>query len=284
MKIAIVGAGRIGSTFGLYLARAGHDVTLIARGKRLEELQRDPAIVPLKGERAPVAAAGTLDGAVAWDLVLVTVLAHQVDAVLPALQASAAKSVMFMFNTFEPVARLREAVGAARFVFAFPMVIAHFVDGKLKSTVNGPGMATTVSSEAWAQLFKAAQIPSVVEHDMDSWLRSHVAAVAPLMALGCAVRARQRGLAWSEAAHYARAMAEASALVRQLGHRIIPGGVALLSRLPSFVATALLWLGSRTTALRVLGALGPAEPQQLIDAMTAAAPDHTQALQQIRPV
>lgn len=39
-----------------------------------------------------------LDPAIEWDLVLVTVLVSQVDAVLPALASSKAKSVMFMFK------------------------------------------------------------------------------------------------------------------------------------------------------------------------------------------
>jgi 2-dehydropantoate 2-reductase len=51
MKIAVVGLGGIGSTFAFLLARAGHDVTVIARGERLEQLQRDLAIVSTSGER-----------------------------------------------------------------------------------------------------------------------------------------------------------------------------------------------------------------------------------------
>ncbi|PCC74935.1 2-dehydropantoate 2-reductase [Nannocystis exedens] len=99
MKIAVIGPGGIGSTFASQLARAGHEVTVVARTKRLAQLQRDGAIVTAKGERAAVQVSAALDPSVAYELVLVTVLASQVDAVLPALRASAAKSVMFMFNT-----------------------------------------------------------------------------------------------------------------------------------------------------------------------------------------
>jgi 2-dehydropantoate 2-reductase len=34
MKIAILGAGALGTVLGAHLARAGEDVTLIARGQR----------------------------------------------------------------------------------------------------------------------------------------------------------------------------------------------------------------------------------------------------------
>ena len=59
-----------------------------------------------------------------FDLVLVTVLAHQVAPLLPRLVESRGRTVMFMFNTFEPLGRLRDAVGAARFAFGFPAILA----------------------------------------------------------------------------------------------------------------------------------------------------------------
>ena len=54
MKIAIIGLGGIGSTFAFQLAQAGHAVTVVARGKRLEQLQRDEALVSVTGKRAAV--------------------------------------------------------------------------------------------------------------------------------------------------------------------------------------------------------------------------------------
>ncbi len=135
MKIAIVGTGSIGSTFAFQLARSAHDVTVIARGERLEQLQAERAIVTVSGERATVSVSAALDPATDYDLVLVTVLAPQVDSVLPSLQASAAKTVMFMFNTFESLDLLRNAVGKERFAFGFPAILASLPGGKLKFRV-----------------------------------------------------------------------------------------------------------------------------------------------------
>lgn len=39
MKIAVMGAGAVGCTFGARLAEAGHEVTFVARGRHLEALQ-----------------------------------------------------------------------------------------------------------------------------------------------------------------------------------------------------------------------------------------------------
>src|SRR5262244_1195141 len=86
LSIAVIGAGKIGSTFAYQLARAGHDVTVIARpdSLRLQQLQRDQGIILKTGKRAEVRVADKLDEEAAYNLVVVTTPAHQVDAVLPA--------------------------------------------------------------------------------------------------------------------------------------------------------------------------------------------------------
>jgi 2-dehydropantoate 2-reductase len=145
MQIAIVGPGGIGSTFAFQLSAAGHDVTVIARGTRLEQLRHAGAIVTVEGERAAVNVSGDFDTTTEWDLVLVTVLVSQVDTLLPALSASAAKSMMFMFNTFQSLDRLRDAVGPQRFAFGFPAIGACLDDGRLSSTIIRRGMLTMVS-------------------------------------------------------------------------------------------------------------------------------------------
>lgn len=282
MKLAIVGAGRIGTAVAFQLAKAGHDVSLVARGKRLEALQRDGSIETVKGERVSVQGLATL-GDVAWDLVIVTVLAHQVDALLPSLGASKAGSVMFMFNTFDALDRLRDAVGEARFVMSFPVMTATFVDGKLKHRVKGPGLSTTMSSAQWAETFVKAGLPAVVEPDMESFLRSHAAFVVPLMVAGCQAYARQGGVTWAQARANAAALKEGLALVKSLGNKVIPGFVATLGRMPSAMLASIIWSMSRTASVRDLGEFGGAEARELIDAMVKAGPDKTPRLQAIRP-
>ena len=74
LRIAIVGAGQIGSAFAFQLARlGGWDVTVVARpsSNRVLQLRRDAAIVDVKGEQAPVLVADALNETVPCDLVLV---------------------------------------------------------------------------------------------------------------------------------------------------------------------------------------------------------------------
>ena len=136
LRIAVVGVGGIGSAYAFQLSRTGgHDVTAVARpgSARFEQLGRDGGIMNVRNERADVQVADRLDEEVPYDLVLVTVLAHQADVVLPELQRSAAKAFLFMFNNFEPE-HLRDAVDAGRCSFGMPFIQARLnQDGKLNA-------------------------------------------------------------------------------------------------------------------------------------------------------
>ena len=50
MRILIFGAGVIGSLYGALLAEAGYDVSVYARGRRLESLTQDGLLYKGKGK------------------------------------------------------------------------------------------------------------------------------------------------------------------------------------------------------------------------------------------
>jgi 2-dehydropantoate 2-reductase len=284
MRIAVIGLGGIGSTFAFQLSRAGHDVTVVARGSRLEQLRRDGSIVTTDGERTAVRFADELDVTTPWDLVLVTVLVSQVDALLPVLGRSSAKAVMFMFNTFGSLDRLRDAVGPERFAFGFPAIVASIDDGRLSSSILRRGMSTTVTDPFWAKVFSDAGIPTTVHADMQSWLRTHAAVIVPLVIAGRTADRRGSGLSKDESLMLARAMDEGLRLVRQLGDSITPAPMAIVSHLPVRAQAALVWTLTRLQTFVRTVAVAPAdEPRMLIDEMSAASPGHTSALLAVRP-
>ncbi len=90
MKIAVVGAGAIGGYLGAKLARAGEDVTFIARNRNLEAINaRGFRLILEDGteEHAPTAkAVQHMAEAGPQDAVLLTLKAHQVKDVLPGLR------------------------------------------------------------------------------------------------------------------------------------------------------------------------------------------------------
>jgi 2-dehydropantoate 2-reductase len=91
MKFAVVGAGAIGGYLGAKLARAGEDVTFIARNRNLEAIRANGFKLLLEDgseEHAPTArAVQNMSEAGPQDVVLLTVKAHQVGDLLPELRA-----------------------------------------------------------------------------------------------------------------------------------------------------------------------------------------------------
>lgn len=90
MKIAVVGAGAIGGYLGAKLARAGEDVTFIARNKNLAAIRANGFRLILEDgseEHAPTArAVQRMADAGPQDVVLITLKAHQLRDVLPELR------------------------------------------------------------------------------------------------------------------------------------------------------------------------------------------------------
>ena len=88
MRIAIYGAGAIGGLLGAKLARAGAEVGLIARGAHLAALRAHGLTLRSAEETFTVHPTATADPAElgVQDYVVVALKAHQVPAVVPALQ------------------------------------------------------------------------------------------------------------------------------------------------------------------------------------------------------
>jgi 2-dehydropantoate 2-reductase len=275
LRIAVLGTGKIGSIFAFQLARAGHhDVTVIARpgSVRLQQLQRDDGIINVNGERAGVRVIDALDEGTPYDLLIVTLLDHQADAVLPSLQRSAAKCVQFMFNTFRPE-QLRDGVGAERCAFGMPFVQGMLdSEGRLKAVIGAGGRKTIISELRWVDLFNAAGLPAVLEPDMPLWLRCHVPMCVAFESVSVAGERQGGGASWGEAVVLARGVHASFDLIRKLGYPIYPKGKKRLDGCPTPILAAMLWSMSRVRSFRELLATGKAECQTLVDDMVAAAP------------
>ena len=72
LRVAVMGAGAVGCYFGGMLARAGHQVTLIARPQHVEAIRRDGLRMETRmfDEQVRLAAASDASGARDADVVL----------------------------------------------------------------------------------------------------------------------------------------------------------------------------------------------------------------------
>lgn len=139
MRIAVMGAGGVGGYFGAQLARAGHDVVFVARGRHLAALREhgltvDSAVGPVQS--LPVAATDEPGGLPPADVVMFCVKLWDVEPAAPKvapLLAAGGIAIPFQ-NGVESHEMLARAVGAERVaggvaqigaVIRAPGVIAH---------------------------------------------------------------------------------------------------------------------------------------------------------------
>ncbi len=275
LRIAVLGAGKIGSAFAFQLAgKGGHSVIVIARpgSTRLAQLQRDGAIINVKGERVGVRVCDFLDEETPFDLVIVTLLAHQTEPLLPALQRSAASCIQFMFNTFEPEL-LQASIGPERCAFGMPFVQATLDnDGRLKAVIGAGGQKSIMSRQRWVDVFNTAGLPAALEPQMPLWLRCHVPFCVAFESVSVAGVRRGGGASWGEALVLARGVHASFELIKGLGDPIYPQAKRRIDSSAVWVMATVLWFMSRIRSFRVLLATGEAECRALVDAMVDAAP------------
>jgi 2-dehydropantoate 2-reductase len=217
-----------------------------------------------------VTSTGHLDTQKAYDLVIVTVNAHQVDAVLPALRASRAKAIQFMFITPE-AARLKAAVGADRATFGFAGVLAVLRDdGKLDLQIPKRNPKALHGDQRWADLFEAAGMPSKLEPHIEQRLRAFAPMTMSMEAVAISGMQHKRGATWAEARVGARGAKSAYAILRELGDAPYPGMPSQMSRAPLPIATLMLWGISRSRFREAIGT-SQEECRGLVDLLVAEA-------------
>ncbi len=195
MRLLIFGAGVLGSFYAVKLLARGHDVTMLARGRRASQLRADGLVVREHGRiyrHAPISVIETLEPEAAFDYVLVLVRNDQVESVLPSLAASkATPSVVFMFNNVIGPERLIEALGRERVLLGFPGAAGErAADGSVLATVLPALMQMTTFGELdgrftprlrrLAAALKEAGFHTALSRNMDAWLKTHVAVVSPI--------------------------------------------------------------------------------------------------------
>jgi 2-dehydropantoate 2-reductase len=132
LRIAVVGAGAVGGYFGAQLAKAGHDVTFIARGDHLRALQTAGLRIESKlaDIRLPqIRATDRLPEIGSSDFILICVKLWDTDAVLAAIAPHLAErsTVISLQNGVEKEELLAAALGGEHVVGGVCYIAAQIV-------------------------------------------------------------------------------------------------------------------------------------------------------------
>jgi len=192
MRILVVGAGVIGSTYGAKLLLAGHEVVLLARGRRLSDLRTHGLVVEdaESGQltELPAPCLSELDEDERYDVVLVPVRSDQLASTLPILLGMTDDSdVLFFGNTAGHQDELVKSLGA-RALFGFPAAggvrdgpLIRYVLIRQQKTMLGEANGTTTPRVQLLQgAFSDAGFPTRISANINRWMLGHTAFVVPI--------------------------------------------------------------------------------------------------------
>ncbi len=253
-RILVIGAGVNGSICAVRLFDAGIDVTLLARGARFTFIKEQGVIIedPFKNTRTvtkvPVIDALRPDDG--YDYILIVVRKNQVPDLLPVLAVNKSSNLVFMVNNPEGPAKFMEALGAERVMLGF-VFGAGKREGDIIRAISPKGLATPfgeLSGEKTARLWRLVEIlrsaglNARAETRMNDWLAAHAALVAPFAILLIKHGTDNYALAKSKEDLRAlvEGMRETLAVLRALGHRIIPGSTNIIRIVPRFILVPLV--------------------------------------------
>jgi 2-dehydropantoate 2-reductase len=167
MKVAVMGAGAVGCYYGGMLARAGHEVVLIARPAHVEAIAREGLRLDTQSFDEQVRLSASTEASAVADAQLVLFCVKSTDtdsaahALAPHLREDAL--VLSLQNGVENAGRLRELLPQE--VAAAVVYVASEMAGPGHVKHHGRGelvIEPSSQSEEVARIFAAAQVPTEI--------------------------------------------------------------------------------------------------------------------------
>ena len=199
MKILVYGAGPLGSLFAARLQQGGNDVSILARGQRLNDLREHGVVlVDVQTKEQTVTRVNVVEELKpddAYDLVLVIMRKNHALQTLPVLAANrGTPNVLFLCNNAAGPEAFIKALGKERVLVGFPNSagyreghVIHCLSGTPDDKANVPfgevDGRITDRTHAVARIIESAPgFGAEIRTDMDAWLKYHVALLFPSLA------------------------------------------------------------------------------------------------------
>ena len=249
MKILVYGAGPLGSLFAARLMQGGHDVSLLARGERLEQLRQHGLVLENVQTREQTTSCPNIVEQLApgdaYDLVLVIMRKNCAASTLPPLQSNHhTPNVLFLMNNAAGPDEFVAALGAARVLVGFPSSAGYrkahimcYLGGSAERIIPIPfGEADGSITERTLWVADAlASMPGYqaeIHTDMDAWLKTHVALLMPSLAAAlyaCGTDNYRLARTRDGVVLAARAIREGFSVLKALGLPITPKGMKMFT-------------------------------------------------------
>jgi len=195
MRILVIGAGVLGSYLAHVLVRGGNDVTLLARGKRTEQLRQDGLVIRHYFQRTTtvdqVQVIQTLHADDRYDLIFAVMKYNDFPSILPILADNQSHNIVLVGNNADArgMQHLVQERSAAdkNIVFGFQISAGlREASGRIICIRGGGQMVLgSLDGEVPIKLlledaFRQVKYKLAYHDDIDAWLKSHIVAIAAL--------------------------------------------------------------------------------------------------------
>ncbi len=196
MKILVYGAGALGSLLAVRLHISGQQTALLARGKRLADLQQNGVILEdlftreRRSFKVPVVAGLAAEDDYDW--IIVVMGKQDLPEILPILAANQkVPNILFMGNNVAGGGELASAIGSERLLLGFLMAVgkidgpvayagAEVGDRKSTSYIGELDGSTTPRLIELAAVFENCGLPVQISPNIEAWLKCHAALILSL--------------------------------------------------------------------------------------------------------
>lgn len=188
------------------LKNGNNDVSILARGKRLEDLKNHGLVIRddifHKIYNSDIKVVERLDKGDFYDVVLVIMQRQQVSKILPILKENVSPSIIFIGNNPSGAEEYINSIEKNRVLLGFGgpggyredyKIIAAYVDNAILyvGELNGKKSKRLLIFE---EVFKKSGIKVDLSENIDAWLKTHAALISPLAMGGYAAKNRNKTL------------------------------------------------------------------------------------------
>ena len=232
MKILVFGAGVLGCNLARNLFRAGKNVTLLARGKWAEEIQKNGLRIKdkfsprISVSRVPVVTKLGKDDR--YDVIFVVLRYTQLDSILDTLRANQTKNIIFVGNNVH-AGVLTASLPDKNVLLAFASSAGHrerdhVASVDLKKITIGQIPGAPSNEKLIGQIFDGTKYRVSYEPNMEDYLLCHAAFVLPVAFACYKVDGDLKKLKGNTAflSRMLDANIEGYRAIKNAGHKILP--------------------------------------------------------------